>query len=459
MMLLEPEWIERLLSYKTIHVGYSGGLDSTVLLHQLAHIDQLKNNISAVHVHHGLSANADEWQTHCELYCQKLSIPLTVSRVKFDSSANIEERARVARYAVFAECLDDHDCLVLAHHRDDQAETLLLHLVRGTGVDGLAAMPVSRTLAKGHVLRPFLHLTREDLASYARTHQLPWIDDESNLNIDYSRNYIRQRILPLLRVKWPNVVNNLAMCADHCQEAKLNLHVLASLDCDELTDTQLSMDALPLHEHSRLKNVLRVWLKQHGIQRPSTRMLTSVMNDVILAAPDRVPSVTWDNVTIRRYQRVLYLETQCLNEIAHSKQCVIDRSEFNDRRDLNRQQAMTDKIWANFPSAMMLDDQICLQAIQSTVGLWIPAGSQVEVRYRQGGELFRWHGQTKELKKLFQQWQVPPWQRHRVPLIYVNHRLQAVVGYAIADQGDALVDDQPRYVFSCTTRELLCHSR
>lgn len=413
--LLSLHWVERLTHYKTIRVGFSGGLDSAVLLHQLAQIPEFFGKLSAVHVHHGLSVNADAWQMHCEHFCDSMGIPITVHSVKIDNCSNIEERARLARYHVFESLLEENDCLLLAHHCNDQAETLLLHLLRGAGIDGLAAMPEIRPLAKGDLIRPFLHLTRETLESYANTHQLRWIDDDSNQNLDYSRNYLRHQVLPLLSEKWPNVVRNLARCANHCQGAKINLDALAALDCPEISgivsrSSVLSLDALPLHDTIRLINVLRVWLKQNNIQSPSAKTIDRIVRDVVFSQADRMPSVSWSDVVIRRYQRRLYIS------------------------NCNVIETIKNRVWNDFPSSILLDEGMYLYATPSEQGLWIPEEHCVEVRFRQGGELFQWHGQTKILKKLLQEWGIPPWQRNRIPLVYVNNCLKAVVGFAIADQ-------------------------
>ncbi|MDP3704901.1 MAG: tRNA lysidine(34) synthetase TilS [Legionellaceae bacterium] len=439
--LVSLHWVERLVSYKIIRVGFSGGLDSTVLLHQLACIPELTGKLSAVHVHHGLSVNADAWQTHCEHFCGTLGVPLIVSSVKLDPSSNIEERARLARYGVFELLSEENDCLLLGHHCNDQAETLLLHLLRGTGIDGLAAMPEIRALAKGKgdLIRPFLSVTRDALEHYAKAHQLQWIDDESNQNLDYSRNFIRHHVLPLMGKKWPNVVKNLAGCANHCQAAKVNLDALAVIDCPELSDADfpsdiLPLDALPLHDENRLINVLRVWLKRNNMQSPGSKLFDRLIHDVIYSKVDSIASVSWSGVIIRRYQRRLYLLKG------------------------NMINMLENRIWSDFPASISLSDQMHLSAEPSAHGIWIPEKSCVEVRFRQGGEMFQWHGQTKTLKKLLQEWGVPPWQRNRIPLIYVDNCLKTVVGFAKASQEKPLDRKDKKFTFhlrNVTARRVL----
>ena len=409
--LLTEAWQHSLASYHTLFVGFSGGLDSTVLLHSLASHPAWVGKLQAIHVHHGLSVNATSWQAHCQQWCDLLNVPLIVRSVKVDCRANIEEGARQARYEAFSSVLRDNDCLLLAHHCDDQAETVLLQLFRGAGIDGLAAMPAVKMLGKGQLARPFLQHSRQRLEAYARHHQLTWVEDESNQNSDFSRNYLRRDIMPLLRTKWPAVVGNIVRSATHCQSAQLNLGALATIDCRELDKPKntLQLATLQTLEPTRVANILRVWLQNNDIRLPSVSILNRLINEVIPASADATPLVQWGDAVVRRYQHTLYLlknEGQML---------------FSDRE------------WQEFPAALQLDVGHYLYASPAIEGLRVPEGCSVHVRFRQGGEVFYWRGQTKQLKKLWQQWQVPPWRRDLIPLLYIDNRLAAVVGYAISD--------------------------
>lgn len=434
--LLNSLWVARLANYKSIRVGFSGGLDSTVLLHLLSNTQALKKTLSAVHIHHGLSPHADAWQKQCEIFCAEISIPLTVAHVKIDNTANIEERARKARYSAFESLLEEGDALLLAHHQQDQAETLLLHLFRGAGVDGLAAMPIVRPLSKGELVRPLLHCSRESLESYAKNHSLTYINDESNENIEFSRNYIRHHVMPMIRNKWPNVAVNLAACARNCQDASKNLEALASIDYKYSEDDKSSLliEKLPLHDKSRLVNVLRIWLKKNCIRSISAVLLEKLINEVILARIDAKPYLSCGHVSFSRYKNKIYI----LNNSQH-----LDSLSNNDKPiTYNAQKNVT---WSDFPSPLVLNYGKTLQAQRSPLGIYIPNGSNIEVRYRQGGEVFRLHGQTKQLKKLFQQWGVPPYKRNMIPLIYVNNDLKVVVGFKSTDEDDAL-DTKSKYM-------------
>ncbi len=398
-----------LIPYRALFVGFSGGLDSTVLLHQLRNNPLLSQRITAVHVHHGLSSEATRWQQHCQGLCDAWQVPLIIRHVTIQAKSNIEEAARIARYKMFESLItSEKDALVLAHHEDDQAETVLLHLMRGAGIEGLSAISVSSVLSKGMLIRPLLEVPKQSLLQYARHNNLSWIEDESNQEEAFSRNFLRHRIIPLLQEKWPSVVQNVARTATHCQQAKKNLEVLAELDYPGLETDQLglSLPKLRALQFARLSNVLRVWLQKNKVRAVSKKRLDLLIQEVILARTDAMPCFKLGNRVIRRYQDKLYLLHDFL-KVAPME-------------------------WVDFPQALVMRAGT-LEATPSTEGLLVPALSRIQVRYRQGGEQFVWHGQTKHLKTLMQHWHIPPWQRSQIPLLYINDTLAAVLGYAISD--------------------------
>lgn len=410
--LLNSEWLSCLTQFTKVFVGFSGGLDSTVLLHVLGSYPLLRSKLVAVHINHGISPQASSWQMHCEQFCRHSGVTFLAQSVEFDRSANIEERARDARYAVLSSLLTDEDCLVLGHHQDDQAETVLLQLFRGTGIDGLSAMAELSCLGAGKLVRPFLNNSRQQLEHYAELHQIAWIEDESNQDTHYSRNYLRHQIMPLLLEKWPGVKGNITRTAFHCQQAQANLDVLARVDHPELMSAKTSLSVEPLQKltFERIVNVLRVWLKNNQIQLPSTATFQRLIHEMIFARTDAAPEVSWGKILVRRYQKYLYL----------------------DKKDSINLPACIE--WSEFPSPLSLKEAgITLRTQKVNQGLVIPKDAKIYVRFRQGGELFYWHGQTKHVKKLFQEWQIPPWLRERTPLLYVNGELAAIIGYAISD--------------------------
>lgn len=407
--VLSSEWIAQLAKYQKLVVGYSGGLDSSVLLHALHEVPQLQSKVYALHVHHGISPNADAWQRHCQALCESLGTPFKAIKVHVDASSNVEEQARQARFLAFRQELGSEDALLLGHHLDDQAETVLLQLFRGAGVDGLSAMSAQCTRDHYTLVRPLLSLSRKDLELYAREHHLSWIEDESNADTRYARNFLRQEVIPLLQSQWPQVQGSLARSAMHCQQAQSNLDDLAYQDCPQLLSTSVVLSLAPMMDLNvaRITNVLRVWFKKNKVQPPSTAILNRLIHEVVFARADAAPQVGWGEYEVRRYQKALYLLHKPLKSIPGNQE------------------------WIDFPKPLQL---LGLKAISEDGGFHVPENATVEVRFRKGGEELIWHGHTRPLKKLFQEWEVPTWLRSQIPLIYINDELAAVVGYAIADR-------------------------
>lgn len=414
--LLSPEWVETLSRFSTLYVGFSGGLDSTVLLHALCTNPSLAPKVRAVHVHHGLSAHADAWEAHCARVCETLSVPLLVRRVAFSERDNLEERARLARYAVFAECLDADDCLVLGHHQNDQAETVLMRLLRGSGVEGLAGMRAIRTFAAGMLARPLLNCPRARLEAVAERLGLCWVEDDSNACEALSRNFIRQSILPLIAGRYPGVIETLSRSAGHFEAAQVNLETLAHLDCTALATSsdRLALSYLLPLSPFRRDNVLRVWLRANGARMPSAAVFQRITRELLTARPDAMPRVAWGEVQLCRYRDTLWL---------------LPKSRVLSEMDA----APPFMTWDTFPDPLQLHDGRVLRASPAQAGLSVPPAAAVRTGFRAFGERMRWRGQTKAIKKLFQEWGVPPWERARIPLVYINDELAAIVGFAIAD--------------------------
>jgi len=298
-------------SIKHIWVAYSGGLDSTVLLHQLNQSREENTLLRAVHIHHGLNAHADEWQKHCEAICAAWSIELRAHRIDLSSShENIEERARQIRYDFFASLLNENDVLYTAHHQDDQAETVLLQLMRGAGPRGLSAMPQESILGKGRLIRPLLNFSRDELLAYAQQHQLIWIEDDSNQNTRFTRNFLRQEVLPILKNRWPSVSETISRSARHCAETE---SLLEEFIAPLFRGCLLENNALSVPELKKLtplqqKHVFRQWLFYGGFYSPNERKLENCLRVFLTAREDRHPMVTWGNVMVRRYRKELRAE-------------------------------------------------------------------------------------------------------------------------------------------------------
>lgn len=410
--LLTPDWLPRLAVANRLIVGFSGGLDSTVLLHWLAQQPNVQKKITVIHVNHGLSQHALAWEEHCQRICQAMGVSFIAERVLLDLRANVEEGARTARYAVFQSLLQVGDLLLLGHHLDDQAETVLLQLFRGAGVDGLSAMRPIKPFAAAQLARPLLSCSRQKLASYAAHHQLQWIEDDSNADSTYSRNFLRHEIMPLLRTRWPGVAGNLARTGRHCQQAQELLDDMARQDGLDISKATLSITQLISLTAPRIINVLRAWLRYHAIRLPDTATLNRLLTEVIFARQDANPLVSFGGYCVRRYQQTMYLLSQ----------------------EDDSQIGTCAQAWSSFPEPLLLHNGLGLiTPIPSHHGLVIEQAANLEIRYRQGGESLYWHGQSKSLKKLFQDWQIPTWLRTRIPLLYVDGELAAVIDYAISD--------------------------
>jgi tRNA(Ile)-lysidine synthase len=401
-------------------VAYSGGLDSHTLLHALCSVRaDLDAAIGAVHVNHGLQQDADHWESHCRQVCADLNIEYVSLRVngKAMRGESPEAAARSARYTALADWLPAQHCLLTAQHQDDQAETLLLQLLRGSGVNGLAAMPVLTILGAGHHLRPLLAVTRESLHQYAAANRLSWIEDPSNKDTAFDRNYLRQQVLPVLRERWPAVTSSLSRSASHCADAAHLLEEQAVQDLHDLASREgtLSLTGLVALSSTRQSNVLRHWIKQRSGKAPSAAVLARILHDVPGSRRDSEPCVRWGNFEVRRYREELFL---------------LPQSEPQD------QYRVVD--WVLAESLVLPGAGGVLKAIPETgCGIRTAAvsGGGVRVAWRQGGECCKpaGRGHHHSLKKLFQEQGIPPWERSRIPLIYIQDRLAAVAGLWVCE--------------------------
>lgn len=283
----------RLAPAERVCVGLSGGCDSVVLLHLLSRLG-LGARLSAIHVHHGLSPNADDWAAFCAAYCRQLAVALDIAHVEVDrqSGLGLEAAARQARYAVLANC--DADSLLLAHHQGDQAETVLFNLLRGAGVAGAAGMPVERPLGARRLLRPLLAFSRAEIEGYARQQGLAWINDESNIELHYSRNFLRHEILPRLSARFPQVEASLTLAASHFGETDQLLAELAAVDWQKVRESDgqtASLRAMRALSLPRLKNLLRYRLRELGWRTPVASRLEEFARQLLSAAPDRHPEL------------------------------------------------------------------------------------------------------------------------------------------------------------------------
>jgi tRNA(Ile)-lysidine synthase len=405
-------------THSSVAIGLSGGLDSVVLLHllhSLAPRFQLK--LSAVHIHHGISQHADDWADFCSQLCAQLELPLKIEKVKINESnqiLGIEAAARQLRYSAFEEIKTDF--IALAHHADDQAETLLLQLLRGSGLKGAASMPILKAAknALPALLRPLLNLSRQDLLNYATEQNLSWIEDESNADTRYARNFLRHQIFPTLAQKFPAYRETLSRSAQHFAEANTLLDELAQQDsAGAIESNSLQLASLSKLSTARAKNVLRHFIQQQSAPMPHALQLSEILQQLCSAKGDASVCISLGEWEIRRYQTRAYL-------IKHLPPVLSNHT-------LN---------WRGEPSLNWtpLNKNILFkQGVGIGISLSKLSNLPVTIRLRTGGEALRPHAEmvTKTLKNLFQQQEIPPWERDRIPLIYCGETLVCILTLAI----------------------------
>jgi tRNA(Ile)-lysidine synthase len=417
---------EPLLNTATaVVVALSGGLDSSVLLHLCARLrtQGLRAPLCALHVQHGLQEQAEAWLEHCRAECAALDVPFAYERLHLrDAGLNSEGMAREARYAAFARHLPAGGVLLQAHHCQDQVETVLFRFLRGSGVRGLAGMPRARRFAEGWLLRPLLELPRPELERYAREHGLRWIEDPSNRESHYTRNFLRQCILPALRQRWPALDQQIRESAQRCAEAAELLEVLADADLRQAQGphpTLLNLAALAALSPARRNNLVRHWYR--GIAgsdapQPTATLLQALQREVLAAASDAAPLLRWGERgwDLRRYGMHLYLVPQLPALPSHM--ILVAGETLELPAPLGR------LVWRETQEG----------------GLASRAGEPLQVRFRGGGERIKPAGRpTRELKKLLQELGIEPWLRDCVPLVYRGDELIAVAGFIIAESATA----------------------
>ena len=296
-------------------VALSGGVDSTALLAALAGIHPRPPSLRALHVNHGLRPAARQWAQHCRTLARRLHVPLKVltTKVTRPPGASLEAAARDARYDLFAAALNPGEVLLLAHHADDQLETVLLQLLRGSGLPGLSAMPASAPFARGLAVRPLLSRPREELEAWVHAQRLTWIEDDSNADESLNRNYLRRQVLPLLRVRWPGAPTAVARSARHVAEAQSLLDRLARADIERASyGESLSVKALRALPADRLNNALRFWIDRAHLRAPDTRRLAEISGPLLNAREDANPFVEWgeEGARVQRQGDLLTLTNQ-----------------------------------------------------------------------------------------------------------------------------------------------------
>ena len=424
---------ERLRSDALWCVALSGGLDSTVLLHSLCALRPEYPGclIRAAHVNHGLHPKAHDWSAHCERFCRELGVPLHIENVEIDvaGGTGLEAAARNARYGVFERLIVRDECLLTAHHQDDQVETVLLRVLRGSGPHGLGGIPAHARFGAGWLIRPFLDQSRQALVDYARAAELDWFDDPSNTDTGFDRNYLRHEIVPRLRKRWPGMGKTVGRAARLSFDAASLLDSLAENDSREISrDGAVCLNGLRALTPSRRHNVIRHLLNRRGLDMPTELQLQTGLQQLMSAKPDRQPIVCWGRVQVRRYRdRLFFLD--------------FDPSAASEGLPRGYE-------WDGRVAIDMGPLRGRLSLVPDHAGaVAIPvATDRIGINFRRGGERIKDVNQRhhKALKKLFQQHGIFPWMRSHVPLLYLQDRLLAVGDLWVAAES-AAKSSEPRY--------------
>ena len=375
------------LKDKKIVVALSGGIDSVVLLHYLN--KHYPNQVRVIHCNHHISDHSNEWRDFSKKICEKLNLDINILDLDIPQSNNLEEAARVKRYESLKASINIDEIICTAHHQNDQAETLLIQLLRGSGSRGLSAMPKLKTFGKGLLYRPFIDIEKSEIRGYAIENHLDWIEDDSNNDEKFTRNFLRHNILPQLEKLYPHVHKNIARASKHQSELSKISDDLAILDIESLellNNNRLQSNQLKKMVKYRLKNVLRYHLNQLNFRSPSEKVLEQMIQ-LVRAKADSVPVVSWSHYEVRRYQDELYF---------------LDLSQSEDKDSC--------PFYEEFSSH-----------------------PKFSIGYREDGLRVKFPGKehSQSLKKVLQEKQIPTWERDKLRMYYVDGNLVAMeqVGY------------------------------
>jgi len=385
-----------------------------------------------VHVHHGLRPAADAWARYCRALCRKLGVSLSVRRIKVPRrrGRSLEAEARSARYAALAHGLRRGEWLLTAHHEDDQLETLLLQLLRGAGLAGLAGMPRFAIFEAGYLVRPLLGESRATLEHWLRARGVAWVDDDSNVDERFDRNYLRQRVVPLLRARWPAAAAVAARSAAHLGEARELLEVLAASDLQ--AGVGVGVDAARLIDLERLckltvarqRNLLRYWLRHRGLAMPDAAHLERIRTELPAARRDARPAVRWDGGEVRRFKGRLYALSP-----APAASAALATSSASTPQAARNSRAMRPWPWRRQPSFALDGGRGVLRLVADPQGLLAATAlpATLRVGMRAGGErlVIESGGPRRALKELLRVAELPPWEREGLPMVYADELVAA----------------------------------
>lgn len=414
---LEKNIMEKVKKWRksaTWYIAFSGGLDSTALLHALSKISrkEILPPLAAIHIHHNIQKESDTWIKHCQSFCESIQIPLRVFKLDILSESSSENTARQGRYKVFESFTKENEVIFLAQHKNDQAETMLFRLLRGSGLQGLSGMPRERPLGRGYLYRPLFDISRQDIEQYAKLNNLSWIKDPSNSDIRYSRNYLRHTVFPLLCKRWPRSCEAMFRTSEHCNEAKILLNEVAHEDMKKMPKDSneswlkvpsLSLDFITTFSPERQRNLLRYWLSK------------------FTCMPDTKHWIGWEN----------------LRDSPKDNQARWKLNGGEMRRTSGRIWWLSN-IWLTSPPPLTtvakFNNIILLPnngSVQLSGGLIC---SHLDIRYRRGGEILSIPNRgNRTLKKVMNELHIPLFIRDRLPLLYYKKELITIANFPSPD--------------------------
>ena len=409
--------LRKLSNFNRIGVCYSGGVDSHVLLHLLSRKLLTTKNLYALHVNHGISAQSDEWKKHSEKICRDLDIKFTSFDLNLSKKRNINENyLREARYEAIASWSKPGDILCTAHHKDDQVETILFRILRGTGINGLRGIPYKRESSGVVFLRPLIRFSKKEIIKYASLNNLEWVEDESNEDTSISRNFIRKELIPLVRRKWPKYRDAFEHISSHARDSSNLLDQLGDEDiekCVASSFNELSIANISLLSKLRISNMLYRWLTLQSMEGVTYSLIKEIQENLLWTKDDSDPIITFGSKSkvksfqLRKFNNILFLLPKSSDSYLKDYSPIM--------WDLNEP--------LKLPTGLLKAHESNGEGLSL-----LSSQNKVEVRFREGGERCRPIGRNKSqtLKRLLQEYSVPPWKRSRLPLIYVNGRLAAV---------------------------------
>ena len=398
-------------SIKKICVSLSGGVDSIVLLYALNQCLDKGCLIRAIHINHNLAKDSQVWADFCKRTCDRIQIQIDIHSIKVKNTEGfgIEAAARKARYQKLQRSIQEGEWLMTAHHQEDQLETILLRMARGTGIEGLQGIQKQFNFGKGKILRPLLDVSKSEVLGYARKNNLDWVEDASNQETYFDRNFLRMNVIPKLKERWPAFSSSVSRLSNISNQTSTLLKELAQQDLgSNYPIKNLDIDILKNKSNGRVINIIRFLILKNEMTVPSMKVLNSGVN--ILLNPKSVnPTMVWNNYCIKRY---------------------VDKLYFLKLSELQPNQSNKLMHWSIDEPLILDEDGSSLAAIMAIGrGLSLKkCNKNLDVQFRKGGESIRpvGHKITKKLKKLFQEDRILPWTRDKIPLLYKKNELIGV---------------------------------